>query len=153
MTEDKKEEKTEKKSNSAKATTDKDVSKSVVKLVKEIKELSVMELADLVNTLQDELGISATPVAAAAPAAGAVDGGEEADSDDAGGGTVVITAVGDQKIQVIKAIREIDQNVTLSDAKGMTESLPAEVMKDGKPEDAKKAVEVLEAAGATVEVK
>ena len=127
-------------------------SKNVTKLVEEISKLSVLELSELVNELQDTLGVSAMPMAAAPAAAPA--GGEEAGgSDDAGGGTVVITAVGDNKIGVIKAIREIDQNITLSDAKGMTESLPAEIVKDAKPDDAKVAVEKLKAAGATVEVK
>lgn len=130
----------------------KEISKAVAKLVEEIKGLSVMELADLVNTLQDELGVSAMPMAAAA-AAPAAESKEAAGEEEAGGGTVIITAVGDNKISVIKAIREIDQNVTLSDAKTMTESLPAEVLKDAKPDDAKAAGEKLKAAGATVEFK
>ena len=57
------------------------------------------------------------------------------------------------KINVIKALREIDPNLTLMDAKGMTEATPAEVLKDAKAEDAKAAAEKLKAAGATVELK
>jgi large subunit ribosomal protein L7/L12 len=128
-------------------------SKTVEKLVDEIAKLSVMELSELVNALQDKLGVTAAaPVAAvAAPAAGGGDapaGGEEA-----GGGTVVMTGVGENKIAAIKAIREIDQNITLKDAKDMTENLPAEILKDAKAEEAKVAVEKLKAAGCTVEVK
>lgn len=132
----------------------KDLSKKVSKLVDEVSELSVLELSELVNALQDKLGVSAMPVAAAAaPAAGGDAGDAGADEGAAGGGTVVMTAAGDQKIQVIKAIREIDQNVTLKDAKDMTENLPAEIIKDAKPDEAKDASAKLTAAGATVEIK
>ena len=133
----------------------KDLSKTVEKLVDDVAKLSVLELSQLVEALQDKLGVSAMPVAAAAPAAGgeeAAAGGEEA----AAGGanqTVVITASGDNKISVIKAIREIDQNLGLKEAKDMTENLPAEVLKDAKAEDAKAAAEKLKTAGATVELK
>jgi large subunit ribosomal protein L7/L12 len=128
-------------------------SKTVEKLVDEISKLSVIELSQLVETLQDKLGVSAMPVAAAPAAAGAT---EEAGGEEAAGGanqTVVITGAGDNKISVIKAIREIDQNLGLKEAKDMTENLPAEVLKDAKAEDAKAAADKLKAAGATVELK
>jgi len=64
-----------------------------------------------------------------------------------------MTATGEQKINVIKALREINPNLTLMDAKGMTEAVPAEVLKDAKAEDAKSAEEKLKTAGATVELK
>jgi large subunit ribosomal protein L7/L12 len=141
----KKEEKTETK-----------VSKGVEKLVDEIAKLSVMELSELVNALQDKLGVSAAmPMAAAVAAAPA----GEAPAGDAGQGggsatqTVIMTGSGGNKIAVIKALREINQNLSLMDAKGMTENVPAEILKDAKAEDAKSAVEKLKAAGATVEVK
>lgn len=92
------------------------------------------------------------PMAAAAPVAAAGDAAGAA-AEEAGGGTVVITAAGDQKIAVIKAIREIDQNISIGDAKTMTENVPVEILKDAKPEDAKAAAEKLKAAGATVEIK
>ena len=138
-----------------KKETKKDLSKTVEKLVDDVAKLSVLELSQLVDALQDKLGVSAMPVATAAPAAGgeeAAAGGEEA----AAGGanqTVVITASGDNKISVIKAIREIDQNLGLKEAKDMTENLPAEVLKDAKADDAKAAAEKLKTAGATVELK
>ena len=132
----------------------KETSKNVSKLVDSISELSVLELSELVTALQDKLGVSAMPVmaAGAAPAAGAA---SEAPAADAGGAnqTVVITNAGANKIGVIKALREINPNLTLMDAKGMTEAVPAEVMKDAKAEDAKAAAEKLKAAGATVELK
>jgi large subunit ribosomal protein L7/L12 len=91
------------------------------------------------------------PVAAAAAPAAA----GEAPAADAGNAnqTVVMTVSGANKIAVIKALREINPNLTLMDAKGMTETLPAEVLKDAKAEDAKSASEKLKAAGATVELK
>lgn len=138
-----------------KKETKKDLPKAVGKLVDEISKLSVMELSQLVNELQDKLGVSAMPVAAAAPAAGAPAEAEGGAEEAAGGAnqTVVITGAGDNKIAVIKAIREIDQNLGLKEAKDMTESLPAEILKDAKAEDAKEAADKLKAAGATVELK
>lgn len=131
----------------------KDASKNVQKLVDEIAKLTVLELSELVDALQDTLGVSATPMAASTPTAGASEEGEGEVADDGGNKTVIITAAGDQKIAVIKAIREIDNTMGLKDAKDMTESLPAEVLKDAKADDAKEAAEKLKAAGATVELK
>ena len=133
----------------------KKTNKKIGELVEEIGKLSVLELSELVSALQDKLGVSAMPVAAApAPApAGETTGSEAAPA--AGGGvqTVVMTNAGANKIAVIKALREINQNLTLMDAKNMTEAVPAEILKDAKAEDAKSAEEKLKAAGATVELK
>ncbi len=133
---------------------EKKLSSNVSKLVDSISELSVLELSELVNALQDKLGVSAMPVAAPTVAAPAANGDTPA-AETAGGAnqTVVMTNAGANKIAVIKALREINQNLTLMDAKGMTEAVPAEVLKDAKAEDAKAAEEKLKAAGATVELK
>jgi len=124
----------------------------VNKLVDQVAELTVVELSDLVNKLQEKLGVSAMPtpqVAAAAPA-----GQVAAESETSGGNqTVVLTSPGANKIAVIKALREINQSLSLMDAKGMTEQVPTEVLKDAKPEDVKAASDKLKAAGATVELK
>ena len=126
--------------------------KSVEKLVEEISKLTVLDLSELVSSLQEKLGVSAMPVATAgAPAAAA--GAEAPAADEGGNKTVIMTGAGENKIGVIKALREINQNWTLMEAKGMTEALPAEVLKDAKAEDAKSAEEKLKAAGATVELK
>ena len=133
------------------AEESKKVSEKVEKMVEEVAKLSVLELSELVSALQDKLGVSAMPVAAAAaaPAAAAA-----APAAEAGGlQTVVMTVSGAQKINVIKALREINPNLTLMDAKAMTETVPAEVLKDAKAEDAKVAADKLKAAGATVELK
>lgn len=129
------------------------VSSKVGKIVDEISTLSVMDLSELVKALQEKLGVSAVapavataaPVAAVAgPAAGPAAGVNQ---------TVIMTNAGANKIGVIKALREINQNLTLMDAKGMTETVPAEILKDAKAEDAKAASEKLKTAGATVELK
>jgi large subunit ribosomal protein L7/L12 len=132
---------------------DKKVSKVVSELVDKIAELSVLDLSELVNALQDKLGVTAMAPMAAAPAAGAAQAADAPAEAAAGGGTVVMTASGDNKIAVIKALREINQNWGLKEAKDMTDNVPAEVLKDAKPEDAKAAAEKLKAAGATVEMK
>lgn len=132
-------------------------SAKVEKLVDEVSKLSVLELSELVNSLQDKLGVSAAMpmAAAAAPAAGAE--APEAQAGAGGGGganqTVVMTGSGDNKISVIKALREINPNLGLKEAKDMTEALPAEILKDAKADDAKSAADKLKAAGATVELK
>lgn len=128
------------------------VSSKVGKIVDEISTLSVMDLSELVKALQEKLGVSAVapaavaaaPVATAAVAAAPTSGANQ---------TVIMTNAGANKIGVIKALREINQNLTLMDAKGMTETVPAEILKDVKAEDANAASEKLKAAGATVELK
>jgi len=130
----------------------KKVSEKVEKMVEEVSKLSVLELSELVTALQDKLGVTAAmPVAAAAAPAAA----GEAPAEDAGSAnkTVVMTDSGANKIAVIKALREINPNLTLMDAKGMTDTVPAEVLKDAKAEDAKSASDKLVAAGAKVELK
>ena len=131
---------------------EKKLSEKVEKMVEEVSKLTVLELSELVTALQDKLGVSAAmPVAqASAPAATG-----EAPAADAEGGnkTVVMTDSGANKIAVIKALREINPNLTLMDAKGMTDTVPAEVLKDAKAEDAKSASDKLVAAGAKVELK
>lgn len=133
-------------------TEENKVSKKVEELVEEVAKLTVLELSELVTALQEKLGVSAIPqVAASAAPTGQVPA--EAAADEDGNKTVIMTAAGTQKINVIKALREINPNLTLMDAKGMTEVVPAEILKDAKAEDAKAAEAKLKAAGATVELK
>lgn len=132
----------------------KKVSKNVAKLVDEIAKLKVLELSELVSALQDKLGVTPQVAAVVAPAGQATeeaDGGEEATA--SATATVVLTAGGDNKIAVIKALRVINQNWGLKEAKDMTEQVPTEVLKDVKTEEAKEAAEKLKLAGATVELK
>lgn len=134
-------------------TDEKKVNKKVEELVEEVSKLTVLELSELVGALQDKLGVSAMPVAAAAPAAQAAEGAPAQAADDGGNKTVIMSSPGDNKIAVIKALREINPNLGLQEAKAMTETLPAEILKDAKAEDAKAASEKLTTAGAKVELK
>lgn len=121
------------------------------KIIEEISNLSVLELADMVSAMQEKFGVSAMPVAAApAQAAPAEAGAPAAESSTQ---TVVLTNAGAQKIAVIKALREINQNLGLKEAKDMTDAVPATVLENVKTEEAKVAAEKLKAAGATVELK
>ena len=130
----------------------KKLSKKVSDLVEEISKLTVLEVSELVDALQEKLGVSPQAVSMA-PAGQAAAGMAEEQSATGGTQTVVMTNAGANKIAVIKALREINQNLTLMDAKGMTEQVPAEILKDAKAEDAKSAADKLKAAGATVELK
>lgn len=127
------------------------------KLVEEISKLSVLELSELVSALQEKLGVAALPTLSPAAATGASQepqpsegqGQQAATSTTA---TVVMTDSGANKILVIKALREINPNLGLKEAKDLTENLPAEILKDAKKEDAETAKKKLEEAGAKVEL-
>ncbi len=114
-----------------------------------IETISVLDLSKLVKALEDRLGVSAAaPVAVAAAGAG---GGEEAVAEQTEF-DVVLTVPGSQKIQVIKAVREITA-LGLKEAKGLVDDAPKAVKEGVSKEDADSIKEKLEAVGATVEVK
>ena len=114
-----------------------------------IKEMSVLDLADLVKTLEEEFGVSAAAqVAVAAPAAGvAVAEAEEEQTEF----NVVLKEIGPNKIAVIKAVRELTP-LGLKEAKDLVEAAPSAVKEAVPKDEAEEAKEKLEAAGATVEV-
>jgi len=123
-------------------------------LVESIEKLSVLELSELVHILEDKFGVSAAaPVAvAAAPAGG--NGAEEA-VDEKSSFNVVLTAVGDKKIEVIKAVRDATEK-GLKEAKDLVDETAsgAQTIKEGVPkEEAEELKKKLETAGATVELK
>jgi len=119
-------------------------------LIKSIESLSALELAELVKELEERFGVSAAaPVAVAgAPAGGAAPEAEEKSSY-----TVAIVTSGDQKINVIKAVREINPDLGLKEAKDLVDSAPKDIKKDIPKEEAEEAKKKLEEAGATVELK
>jgi len=125
-------------------------------IVASIKSMTVLDLADLVKTLEAEFGVSAAPVAvaAAAPAQAAAPGeqtGAPAEEEKTEF-TVVLKSFGEKKIEVIKAVREVT-TLGLKQAKDLVEAAP-QVVKEGVPkEEAQTAKQKLEAAGATVEIK
>jgi large subunit ribosomal protein L7/L12 len=119
------------------------------KLVEEISQLSLLEASELVNMLEEKLGVSAAaPMAMAAmPAAAAAEEEEEQTEFD-----VILKEIGDKKIQVIKAVRKMTA-LGLKEAKDLVESAPTPVVEQVAKEAAEDAKAQLEEAGATVELK
>jgi len=128
-------------------------STKLTKLIEEIEKLSVIELAELVKALEEKFGVSAAPVAA--PAATPAQTGEApaAEKEEKTSFNVILTAAGANKISVIKAVREVNQNLGLKEAKDLVEAAPKEVLADVNKETAEEAKKKLEEAGATVELK
>ncbi len=115
-------------------------------LVEQIEQMTVLELNELVKVLEKRFGVSAAAVAVAAPGA-AGGAAEEKDEFD-----VVLSAIGDQKIQVIKAVKEV-LGLGLKEAKEFVEGAPQTVKEGVKKEEAEEIKTKLEEAGATVELK
>jgi large subunit ribosomal protein L7/L12 len=121
-------------------------------LMKAIEEMSVLELSELVKALEEKFGVTAAaPVAAAAPAAGGADAGAAAEEQTIF--NVVITESGAQKLQVIKALRELVPSLGLKEAKDLVDAAPKEVLSQVNKATADEAKEKLTAVGATVELK
>lgn len=124
-------------------------SEKITKFVEEVKELSVIELNELVKALEEEFGVSAAAVAAA-PAAGA--GAGAAAADEKTDFDVVLASFGDAKMAVIKAVKDAC-GLGLKEAKELVEAAP-KAIKEGCPKaEAEELKKVLEAAGATIELK
>jgi len=124
------------------------MSDKVTKMIEDVKALTVLELSELVKALEEEFGVSAAaPMAiAAAPAAAAVEVEEKTEFD------VVLVSFGENKINVIKAVRELT-GLGLKEAKELVEAAP-KAIKEATTKDDAEAIKVkLEAAGAKVELK
>ena len=118
-------------------------------LIKQIEELSVMDLAELVKILEDKFGVSPVAAVAAAPAAGA---GPEVPKEEKTSFNIELKNAGGQKVQVIKVLREIT-GLGLKEVKDLVESAPRTVKENAKKEEAEEMKKKLEEAGATVELK
>ena len=118
-------------------------------LLSVFEEMSVLELKEFLDSFEEKFDVTAAaPVAVAAAPAGGDGGSEEAkDSFD-----VVLTEAGGQKIQVIKEVRGLT-SLGLKEAKELVDGSPSDILKGASKEDADKAKEALEGAGATVELK
>ena len=119
-------------------------------ILKAIEEMSVMDLVDLISDIEEKFGVTAAAAVAAAPAAAAdgdVPAAEEKDSFD-----VVLAAVGDQKVQVIKAVRAIT-GLGLKEAKDMVDGAPSTLKEGVKKEEAEEMIAKLTEAGASGELK
>src|SRR5687768_8486783 len=118
--------------------------------IEELKGISVLELSERIKALEEEFGVSATAVAAAAPAAG---GGEVAEAaEEQTAFDVVLTGAGDKKIQVIKVVRAAT-GLGLKEAKALVDEAPKPIKEGVEREEADKLKADLEEAGASVEVK
>ncbi len=127
------------------------MSEKITNLIEEVKGLTVLELSELVEALEEEFGVSAAaPVAAVAVAGGAAAGGAAAEEKTEF--DVELASAGSQKIKVIKVVREIT-DLGLKEAKELVDGAP-KVLKEGvAKEEAEEIKAKLEEVGATVEVK
>ena len=121
-------------------------SEKIMNFAEEIKKLSVLELSELVDAIQEEFGVTAA--VAAAPAAGAAGAAAEEKTEF----DVVLTSFGDAKMAVIKAVKEIT-GLGLKESKELVESAPKAIKEGVSKADAEEIKTKLEAAGASVELK
>ena len=123
------------------------MSEKIAALIEEVKNLSVLELSELVHALEETFGVSAAAAAVAAgPAAGAVEVEEKTEFD------VILKEVGPEKIKVIKIVRE-QTGLGLKEAKAVVDGAPAPVKEGVSKEDAEKLVAAFKEVGATCEIK
>ncbi|AVM42600.1 50S ribosomal protein L7/L12 [Fastidiosipila sanguinis] len=122
-------------------------SEKITSILDSIKELNVIELNELVETIEEEFGVSAAAVAVAAPgAAGGAAAEEQTEF------TVTMTDFGDSKIKVIKVVREIT-GLGLKEAKELVDGVPSVIKEDVEKEEAEDIKAKLEEVGAKVEIK
>lgn len=121
-------------------------SEKITKFIEDIKALSVLELSELVDAIQEEFGVTAA-VAAAPAAGGAAGGAEEKTEFD-----VVLTSFGDAKMPVIKAVKDV-LGLGLKEAKEVVESAPKALKEGVAKAEAEEIKAKLEEAGATIELK
>ena len=121
-------------------------------ILKAIEEMSVMELVELISAIEEKFGVTAAAAVAAAPVAAAGDaaGGDAAEEKDEF--DVVLSAAGDQKVQVIKAVRAIT-GLGLKEAKDLVDGAPNTLKEGVKKEEAEEMLKQLTEAGANAELK
>ena len=121
-------------------------------ILKAIEEMSVMELVELISAIEEKFGVTAAAAVAAAPAAATGDaaGGDAAEEKDEF--DIVLSAAGDQKVQVIKAVRAIT-GLGLKEAKDLVDGAPNTLKEGVKKEEAEEMLKQLSEAGATAELK
>ncbi len=122
------------------------------KIIDLVSELTVVEMADLVKALEEKFGVSASVAVAPAGSAGAPPDGDSGESQQ-DSFNVILATTGANKIGVIKALREINPNLGLKDAKDLSEKPGAEILLGANKTTAEEAKAKLVAAGATVELK
>jgi len=120
-------------------------------LIEHIKGMTITDVAKLVKALEEEFGVSAAAPVAVAAAPGAAGDSADAEQEEQSEFTVVLKEFGANKIQVIKAVREIT-SLGLKEAKDLVEAAPGNVKESVSKEESDEAKTKLEAAGATVEI-
>ena len=121
-------------------------SEKITNMIEEIKTLSVLELKELVDAIQEEFGVTAVVAAAGPAVAGGGEATEKTEFD------VVMTSFGDSKMGVIKAVKDVC-GLGLKEAKAFVESVPKAVKEGVSKSEAEEIKTKLEAAGATIEIK
>ncbi|MBM4402043.1 MAG: 50S ribosomal protein L7/L12 [Candidatus Cloacimonetes bacterium] len=124
--------------------------KKLESIITEIEKLTILEAADLVKALQEKFGVTAAAPTVVAPAAVAE---EETKKEEKNTYDVILQSAGENKIAVIKVLREIKPDLGLKEAKTLTEEAPKAILEDAKKEEAEEVKKKLEAAGAKVELK
>ena len=120
-------------------------------LIETIENMSVLELAELVKTLEEKFGVSASAPVAVAAGGAAVAEAEAEEEEEQVVFDVMLTEVGDQKIQVIKAVRELTP-LGLREAKAVVDEAPSAILEQVSRDEADAAKERLEESGATIEL-
>lgn len=129
------------------------LSEKLQKLAKEIENLTVVEIADLSKYLENKFGVSAMPVAVAGAQPTASSPEAKARKEEKTTFTVILASSGDNKLGVIKAVREVLPNLGLMEAKKLVETAPKELLKDVKKDQAEEAKKKIETAGGKVDLK
>lgn len=124
----------------------------IEQMMEEIKGMTVLELNQLVKSLEEEFGVSAASMAPMMVAGGAVAGGGEEPAEEQTEFDVMLNSVGDKKINVIKAVREVT-SLGLKEAKELVESAPAKIKEGVSKDEAEEVKKKFEEAGAQVEIK
>ncbi len=115
-------------------------------LIEQIEKLSVVELAELVHTLEEKFGISAAAPVAAGAGAGAAAAEEKTSFN------VILKSGGESKLNVIKVVREVNPALGLKEAKDLVDNAPKPLKEGAKKEEAEEIKKKIEAAGGTVEI-
>lgn len=115
-----------------------------------VAEMSVMDIVELIEAMEEKFGVTAAAAVAAAPAAGGGDAGAAAEEQTEF--DVMLTAIGEKKVNVIKAVRAIT-GLGLKEAKGLVDGAPSAIKEGASKEDAEDAKKQLEEAGASAELK
>ncbi len=124
----------------------------IEEMIEQIKGMTVLELNQLVKALEDEFGVSAAAAAAPVMVAGAAPGAGGEAAEEKTEFDVILNSVGDKKIQVIKAVREVT-SLGLKEAKELVESAPTKIKEGVSKEEAEEIKKKFEDAGAQVEIK